>query len=367
MKPNPPSAPNTTSADGARDVDLYRLLGRPRLPIDEPYLARELAGKRVLITGAGGSIGTRLATKLLDWQVSEAVLLDNHEHSLYELGLRLPETPGRHLYLADVRQGRRLRTIFERHRPEVVFHLAAYKHVPLGEANPGEVFSVNVLGALAAARAAHATGAGRFVYTSTDKAVYPPSVYGAGKRMVELLLLGLRDEQPDTNWTVVRLVNAMGAQGGVIKLFARQIAGGRPLTITHEGMTRYWISIEEATLLVAMAACMEDGPAMVAPDAGDPIPLTVIAQRLRDLVRPGSELAFTVTGLRPGERLEERLIRDDEEILPASQPGVVEIRRRARPGRSFDQLASQVGGLEDLAERGDEGTLRRRLFELVRF
>lgn len=347
------------------DFDLHEILQRPPLTIDESALAAGLAGRHVLITGAAGSIGSSLTAMLRRWGVDDLVLVDNHEHSLYELQGAVGRQPGIAYHLADIRQTRKIARIFDHHRPEVVFHLAAYKHVPLAEENPDEAFAANVLGSLNVARAAAEAGAGTLVYSSTDKAVYPPSVYGATKRMVELLLRAFSAEAGGPRCAVVRLVNAVGAQGGVIRIFARQIAAGRPLTVTDEAMTRYWISIEEAALCVAQAACLAPEVRMIVPSVGPAVRLTAVANRLRQLLRPGAEPAVVVIGMRPGERLHETLARDDEAIVPSPHPGVDAIVDHAGHGPGMGELLAAIGQMEALAAAGDDAGLRRALFAFV--
>lgn len=350
--------------DGGVDFDLHRVLAREPLPIDTATIAGQVVGRRALLTGAGGSIGTALAALLVRWGVGELVAIDNHEHSLYELQNQLGRQPGITYYLADVRRPERLNRLFGRHRPEVVIHLAAYKHVPLGEENPEEVFVANVLGTLNVARAAAEAGAQVIAYSSTDKAVYPPSVYGATKRVVELALRAFSRERGGPRCGIVRLVNAVGAQGGVIRIFARQILAGQPLTVTDEGMTRFWISVEEAAQLVAQAACLAPGIDMIVPAVGPATRLTAVAHRLQALLRPEASPSFVVTGMRPGERLHELLRREDESLAACRHPGVLAVQDLAARPR-FAEVEAAVAGLAEMAAAGDDVGLRRGLFALA--
>lgn len=356
----------TTADASAVAVDLHRLLEREPLPIDREAIQARLAGRTALVTGAGGSIGACLSGLLEGWGLRQVVLVDNHENSLYEVRGRLGTSPRLVYRLVDVRLGSRLAALVADCRPDVVFHLAAYKHVPLGEENPAEVFGANVLGALNVLRAAVAAGVGTLVYPSTDKAVDPPSAYGASKRLVELLLGAHAREVGRPRVGIVRLVNAVGAQGGAIRLFARQIRDGLPLTLTHERMTRYWISIEEAALAVAQAACLPESPAMIVPDSGPTIRLTAIAQRLAALLRPGYDPEYRFTGLRPGERLEEHLVRSDEALAPSNFPGVLLIREGATARASLAETVATIERLRRLFEAGKDEALRRELFVFVR-
>jgi FlaA1/EpsC-like NDP-sugar epimerase len=348
------------------EIDLHRLLGRAPLPIDEAAIVPRVAGKRVLVTGAGGSIGTRLVERLRDWGAEALALVDNHENSLFELQNHLGRDGRLAFHLADVRDYGRLRRLFARHRPQWTFHLAAYKHVPLGEDNADQAFAVNVLGTRNVFEAAAEAAVDTLVYPSTDKAVYPPSVYGATKRVVELLLRAFAAEAAGPRCAVVRLVNAMGAQGGVIRLFARQILEGRPLTLTHEGMSRYWISLDEAALVVAQTACVDARWALLVPDVGPAVRLTTVAQRLQAMLRPGCEPAIRITGMRPGERLAEMLARDDESLERGPFPGLLAVRDRGSARPSLAEMRSAIAALERLGTDGDEEGLRRELFALVR-
>ncbi len=346
-------------------LDFHELLGRPPLPIDIAAVARRLVGKRILVTGAGGSIGSCLVDRVSGWQPAELVMLDNYEHSLYDLQTRLGRQAPHAYYLADVRDGAKMRRLFARHRPEVVIHLAAYKHVPLGEENPCETTAVNVLGTLNVVQAAAEAGVGTLVYTSTDKAVYPPSVYGATKRAVEILLRAYEAQMGGPRCVVVRLVNAVGAQGGVIRVFARQIMAGEPLTLTHEGMTRYWMSMDEAAQIAAQAACVDDPVRMVVPDVGPPVRLTAVAQRMQELLRPEAKLAVTITGMRPGERLAEKLIRDDEALVACSHPGLRVVQDHGGPRPTLAETLEAVVQFAGRIDEGDDEGLRRALFDFV--
>ena len=319
----------------------------------------------MLVTGAGGSIGSCLARYLREWQAEQVVLVDNHEHSLYQLQVGLGREANLHYHLADVRLEGSFARVVQRYRPEVIFHLAAYKHVPLGEENPGEAVLTNVLGTQQVLAAAAEAGTGLLVYSSTDKAVYPPSVYGATKRVIELMLTSFARAHRGTNCAVVRLVNAVGAQGGVIRLFRDQLLANQALTITDERMTRYWISIEEAALLVAQAAASSGNADLIIPDSGPALPLVTIAERLRDLVCPGREIRYHHTGLRPGERLEEYLLREDETAEPLPFPAVLAVRDRHADRPDLDTVMAEVLDLQRCVAAGTEGELRRRVFALA--
>ena len=364
------------------------LLPRPPLPMDWSEVRAALAGASVLVTGAGGSLGTELVAALAAAGVGRLTLVEVHEPSLfhqYQQLVRLsPALPCR-CVLADVRDQRKMARIFDEARPTIVFHLAAYKHVPLAEENVDQVVDLNVFATLGLARLAVQSGVRSFLYPSTDKAVRPPSIYGATKRIVELALRAMAAECPATALRVVRLVNVLGSQGSVIDLFSRQLAAGQPLTLTDPAHTRYWISVEEAIYLLAQVAVAADlpvGPFLL--DAGPALTMGEFARRFTALVRPGAEVAIRTIGPRPGERQHEELAYPFETLTPTRYPGILWA-RDTRPassssawngsdGRPPGMLPStaSAGGLalwlerlQTLLRQGDDVALRRNLFALV--
>ena len=328
-----------------QELDVEDLLGRPPVPPDSTLLARNLADKVVLVTGAGGSIGSELCRQILLEKPRRLVLVELNEFALYsihrellglctEQGLTVEVTP----LLASVGNFGRLKEIFHLHRPATVYHAAAYKHVPLVESNPSEGVLNNVFGTLNAARAAMESGAAHFVLISTDKAVRPTNVMGATKRMAELVLQALaaspsvRFVSPDgsyspevlncTVFAMVRFGNVLGSSGSVVPLFRKQLRDGGPLTVTHPEVTRYFMTIPEAAQLVLQAAAMAQGGDVFVLDMGSPIKIVDLARRmaqlsglsLRDDDHPNGDIEIRITGLRPGEKLyEELLIGDNPE------------------------------------------------------
>ncbi|MDO8670467.1 MAG: polysaccharide biosynthesis protein [Dehalococcoidia bacterium] len=352
------------------DIDLSVLTGRKSIDINKQALARSIAGKTAMITGGGGSIGSSLADLLIGSGVSELTLFDNNEHSLFYLQQRLSEAARRipiHLVLGDLRDRSKVRYILQRQRPQLVYHLGAYKHVPVAECNADEVAAVNILGSLNVVEEAISAGVERFVYPSTDKAVQPPSIYGATKRIVELLLQAIARERPDsTKIRAVRLVNTVGAQGGVIRVFAEQIGLGLPITVTDERMTRYWISMDEATCFVAQAAFTEGIKGIMMLDMGDAVKLTDVARRLWDLLGPeGRELEVRHVGMRPGERLHESLMYPYESRHKTPYSGIFDIRSQKGPTLSLADLLAAVESIRGLVGRHDCETVSRALFSLV--
>ncbi|HZS00719.1 MAG TPA: polysaccharide biosynthesis protein [Chloroflexota bacterium] len=329
-------------------LDPTALLGRPQVAVDCAGASTALGGRRILVTGAGGSVGVPLVERLLGLQPAQLVLLDSHEDSLFRLQRRLMglngwsgaaaapgaegsppspplSSPAPQLVLADVRNRDKMTKLFREWEPEVVFHLAAYKHVHFGEAQPDEPISVNVLATHALVETAVAHSVQAFVYTSSDKAVNPPSIYGATKRLAELVVRwGAR--QGRGRFVVVRFVNVLGTRGSVIETFLEQVAAGQPLTITDPAMTRYWMSQREAVdLALAAAASGRSGTTLLV-DPGPPVRVLDMAERVRALAgSPGSALATRVLGRRPGERLAEELASARERLVPGPACGLLAV------------------------------------------
>ena len=343
------------------------LLGRAEVRFDREALASVLGGRRLLVSGAGGSVGSFLSTFLASLGPASLVVLDSHEPSLFHLRARLLERYPDVAYrwvLADVRDERKLAALFRETRPDVVFHLAAYKHVPLAEENVDQAIAVNVLGAQSVARAAAATGA-TVVYPSTDKAVRPPSIYGATKRLVERYLLEEAVGPSRLSTRIVRLVNVAGSQGSVVETFARQIRAGQPITVTDSRMTRYWMTVGETCGLLGWAAVEAEAVGPYVIRAGDPVPIEETAKRLHRLLGVREPLVIRHVGIRPGERLYEELAYDYESIVETRHPGVSWIRDdRPESGRD-PEYRRQLDGILDGLYSLDRAELRRRLFDLA--
>lgn len=317
------------SISQVRDVQIEDLLGREEVKLDLEAVARYLTGEVVLITGAGGSIGSELCRQVARFSPQQLVLLGHGENSIYEIGLELQETfPNLeiHRVIADIKDAQRIDAVFARFRPGVVFHAAAHKHVPLMEENPEEAIKNNVFGTLNVAEAAVRHGTKRFVLVSTDKAVNPISVMGATKRMAEYIIQCL-SRTADTIFVAVRFGNVLGSRGSVIPLFQRQIAAGGPVTVTDPRMVRYFMTIQEAAQLIIQAGSMGKGGEIFVLDMGKPVRIIDLA---RDLIRlsgfePGRDIPIKITGPRQGERLVEVLIGDDEHPSPTEHKRIVRI------------------------------------------
>lgn len=347
-----------------------RLLGRQSIGGDCSSMEAFLAGQRILVTGAGGSIGTALSEFLVGLHPACLVLLDHHENSLFQLRQRLMPRLGDdrsvRFILADIRDTRKMSKVLREYSPDTMFHLAAYKHVPLAEESPEEFVSINLLGTWRLLQEACNSGIRRVVYPSTDKAVNPPSIYGATKRMVEVMLQTLAAEKPDVWLTPVRLVNVVGAHGGVIEIFARQIREGRALTVTDGEMTRYWITMQEALYLLTQAAYAGKTSRPLILDLGQPVKLLEIARRAWEtLGPPGEEMRVHFVGMRPGERLSEDLVDDGEYTVRTAVEGLLEVRSQVSRCFKVAQISEMLASLESLIEADATDDLRDVLFSYV--
>jgi O-antigen biosynthesis protein WbqV len=354
----------TWQAGGMRlnPVAIEDLLNRAQVPLNREGLARLVRGRRVLVTGAGGTIGAELARQVAGLDPAELVLLDNGEYALWRINLELgeiaPAVP-RQAVIADVRDEARIRSVIEQTRPELVFHAAALKHVPIVEANPLEGLLTNVAGTRHVADAARAAGARAMVLISTDKAVNPTSVMGASKRLAEMYcqaldIAAIEATVPGMRCITVRFGNVLGSTGSVVPLFRRQLARGGPLTVTHPDMQRYFMTVREAVGLVLQASvagtqpngmAMQQGGVFVL-DMGEPVKILDLARTMIRLagLRPERDVAIRFTGLRPGEKLFEELFHGAEPPVATAWPGLLMAApRTADPAivaRAIDELAA---------------------------
>ena len=346
-----------------RDLRIDDLLGRAPVETDLASVRALLEGRRVLVTGAGGSIGSEIARQVAGCAPSALLLLEHDETHLHELMATLPESAPAVALLADVRHRDHIANLFRLHRPEVVFHAAAHKHVPLLEAHPSEAVKTNVAGTRNVVDAAVAAGTDRFVFISTDKAVEPSSVMGASKRLGELMTLGAGGH--DRHFCAVRFGNVLGSRGSVIPTFMRQIETGGPVTVTDARMTRFFMSIPEAVQLVLQAAALSVGDEIFMLEMGEPVRIIDLAKRMIRLAgyRPGADVEVRVTGVRPGEKLAEELRTPAEAPLPTAHSSIVALTRDSRlPGPD----AHVTEQLVRAAVRGDDATVRAGVFALVR-
>ena len=331
-------APADQTSLQLQPIAIEDLLNRRQVSLDRAGMAGLIRGRRVLVTGAGGSIGSELARQVAGLAPAELMLLDNGEFALWQIDLELAElhpATARRAVIADVRDRERIAALCMDFRPELVFHAAALKHVPIVEANPLEGLQTNVLGTKAVADAARASGAALLVLISTDKAVNPSSVMGATKRLAEMYCQGLdiaaRHGSARMRCVTVRFGNVLGSTGSVVPLFRRQLAQGGPLTVTHPDMQRYFMTVREAVGLVLQASvagsgevAIEDGGIFVL-DMGEPVKIIDLAYQMIRLagLRPDADIKVAFTGLRPGEKLFEELFHGSEAPAPTAFPGLL--------------------------------------------
>lgn len=340
-----------------RDVSIDDLLGRQQVRTDLASVEAMIRGRRVLVTGAGGSIGAEIARQVANFAPSRLVLLDRDETHLFDAAADIGDCVE---VLLDVRDRKQVNDLFARERPEIVFHAAANKHVPLLEAHPREAVTTNVVGTDNIVRAARANDVAHFVFVSTDKAVNPRSVMGASKRLAEQLVLA--QAPAGAAWCAVRFGNVLGSRGSVVPTFVRQIQRGGPVTITHPEVTRFFMSIPEAVQLVLQAAALAEDREIFMLDMGEPIRIVDLAHRMISLagLRVGVDIEVQVTGLRPGEKLTEELHTPDEQPRSTVHPQIVRL-RPSIPGH--DTLKVRVRRLADAVEDHDPVRIRDLLFD----
>ena len=297
-----------------RELQIEDLLGREPVNIDLDALSGYINGKRVLVTGAGGSIGKELSRQISRLGPAKLVLLDRDESGLYYLNteLRREDFYDAEVFVGDVTHAERVAFAFERFRPQIVFHAAAYKHVPMMELQATECITNNVQGTLNVARAAGAYGASRFVNISTDKAVNPVNVMGATKRLSEMVVKNLSGDYPETVYASVRFGNVLGSRGSVVPTFRQQIEAGGPVTVTHPDMIRYFMTIPEAVSLLLQAGAMAEGYGTYVLEMGRPVAITDLARKMIEIMG-AANVGIKFVGLRPGEKLREELFEEGEE------------------------------------------------------
>ena len=349
-----------------RAVEVEDLLGRDPVRLDTDAIGAILQGRRILVTGAGGSIGSEMCRQIARFRPETLVLVEQAENNLFEIDRELRRTfPELDVipYVADICDLQRLRWVFDQHHPAVVFHAAAHKHVPMMENNPGEAIKNNVLGTKQVADTAVACGVGKVVIISTDKAVNPTSIMGCSKRVAEMYVQQL-NARSDTQFVTVRFGNVLGSSGSVVQIFREQIADGGPVTVTHEEMTRYFMTIPEASQLVLQAGTMGQGGEIMVLDMGDPVKIIDLARDMITLsgLRPHEDIDIVITGMRPGEKLFEELSIVGEDVSPTSHPKIGIWRNKAE---NWDQVCQGIEGLLALAEDPDLPSIQAGLKALV--
>ncbi|RMG41954.1 MAG: polysaccharide biosynthesis protein [Planctomycetota bacterium] len=348
----------------SREVDIGDLLRRPPVELDLQQIARWLEGTTVMVTGAGGSIGSELARQILAFRPARLLLVERCENNLFDAHRRLQPLAGETELvplIADVGDRDRLQTIFWRWQVETVFHAAAHKHVPMMEWNPGEAIKNNVLGTATVAQTAAEAGVRRFVLISTDKAVKPKSVMGMTKHLAERIVQTL-NRRSGTRFVSVRFGNVLGSAGSVVPIFQEQIRNGGPVTVTHPDMERYFMTIPEACQLVLQAAAFGRGGEVFVLDMGQPVKIVDLA---RDLIwlsgRDPEQIEIVFTGIRPGEKLSEELYFQDEELAPSPHERIHVVRCRHDTAIELEDLLAE---LESLIHKPEED-IRRGLERLV--
>lgn len=362
-----------TRIDALRPVAIEELLGRDAVPPDAQLLGPGIAGQVVLVSGAGGSIGAELCRQILALRPRRLVLLERSEPSLYgidqELRRSLPANVELVSVLGSATDGQLVSRVLQEQAVQVVFHAAAYKHVPLVQANPLSGLANNVLGTLVLARAAARSGVASFTLISTDKAVRPTNVMGASKRAAELVIQALAQELPATRLAMVRFGNVLGSSGSVVPLFREQIAKGGPITLTHLEIIRFFMTIPEAAQLVLQAAVLARGGDLFLLDMGEPVRILDLAKQmvrlsglsLRDAQHPQGDIEIVCTGLRPGEKLYEELL-IDAESEPTTHPLIYRATESAIPP---EQLWPQIEAMEAAIRRQDAPAALDLLAQLV--
>ncbi len=361
----------------AASPELHTLLGRKAVNLDTPELQRFLANKRIMITGAGGSIGSEICRQSARFCPERLIFVERAENALFEIDRELRERwmgVDVHPCVADITDQARMETVFAEHRPHIVFHAAAHKHVPMMEANPGEAIKNNVFGTQRVAQLARDSGVDAFVLISTDKAVNPASVMGATKRLAEMVVQGVGSLQSAVRslqsgdllqtansrlqtaprFLAVRFGNVLGSSGSVVPIFRKQIEAGGPVTVTHPDMRRYFMTIPEATQLVMQAGAIGKGGEIFVLDMGEPVRILDLAKQM--IAQAGlvedKDIVIRFTGVRPGEKLFEELSRDDEHTRPTSHERirVWELPRRSAQGveAALEQLRRVIDSPAEL-------------------
>lgn len=340
------------SARDLRVLSIEDMLGRTQVQTDLAAVRALVRGRRVLVTGAGGSIGSEIVRQVSGFDPESLLVLDNDETHLYDLLATVPRRAT--AILADIRDRVRIEEVVHTHAPQVVFHAAAHKHVPILEEHPQEAFQTNVIGTINVAEAAVSAGTQTFVLISTDKAVHPSSVMGASKRIAEEIVRSLGDR--GTVLCSVRFGNVLGSRGSVVPTFMAQIEAGGPVTVTDPDMTRYFMSIPEAVELVLQASSMARGGEVFTLDMGDPIRIIDLAGKLIRLSGrvPGRDVPIEIVGSRPGEKVHEELIEDGEHPIPSGHPGIV-VAHPSPPDPVA--LRSSLHGMDQLVRSGNSSLL----------
>ncbi|MDP2183055.1 MAG: nucleoside-diphosphate sugar epimerase/dehydratase [Actinomycetota bacterium] len=358
-------------AGSMREFALEELLARPPVRLDEERLKALISGRRVLVTGAGGSIGSEICRQVASLGCAHLAMIDNSEFSLFKIDVEISDrwpTLSKREYLRDIRQADRLTSCFDVEQPEIIFHAAALKHVPMMERHPSDAALTNIVGTWNVAQAASAVGARQMVFISTDKAVDPPNVMGATKRLAEAVVRAQQGNSSGTRFSAVRFGNVLGSAGSVVPTFRAQIERGGPVTLTHPEIERYFMTIPEAVQLVlhatAITAQQEDAPLGVyVLDMGKPVKIMDLAKQLIELSgkEPGRDIAIEITGLRPGEKLYEELVDSTEQAEPCGE-SLMRVTDRLKGATLTSKIVNQF---DELARAGDDQAVRELIFRIL--
>jgi FlaA1/EpsC-like NDP-sugar epimerase len=356
-------------ASQIREVRVEDVLGRDPIEVDLQRIAAYLTGQVVLVTGAGGSIGSELVRQIASMQPSRLVLVEHAEENLFNIQQELLQERGFSdlvIELADVTDRPRMRGVFERHRPKVVFHAAAYKHQPMLETMPAEAVRNNTIGTRVCCELAERVGAERFVLVSTDKAVEPTTVMGQSKALAEWVVQAFAERSFHTRYMAVRFGNVLGSSGSVIPIFRRQIERGGPVTLTDERMTRFFMTIPEAAQLIVQAGAMGEGGEVFVLDMGEPVKIVDLARNMIELsgLRPGIDIEIKVVGLRDGEKLHEELFAGDERPDRTSHGKI--FRSASSFSLDADAFLEELEAFEQVVFEADQSATHDRLQAIMR-
>lgn len=356
------------SINKMRDVDLRDLIGREEVKLDKSGIGKYINDKVVLVTGGGGSIGSELCRQIAKFNPKLLLILDIYENNAYdlqnELSYKVPEL-NKKVIIASVRDKGRLSQIISAYRPNIIFHAAAHKHVPLMEDNPSEAIKNNVIGTLNMAQIASQYKVEKFVLISTDKAVNPTNVMGATKRLCEMIVQAVNNERGNvTDFVAVRFGNVLGSNGSVIPLFKRQIKNGGPVTLTHKDITRYFMLIPEAAQLVLQAGAYAKGGEIFVLDMGKPVKIHDLAENLIRLsgYSPNKDIKIEITGLRPGEKLYEELLMNNDNLTKTAHNKIFIDKPETI---SLNRIIKQIDDLVFVAKIGNKNMLVEKLKEIV--